>query len=420
MTRLFRSLGTYNYRLWFFGATFSNIGHWMQSTALHWVVLTELTNNDASAMGIALSLQFIPPLLLAGLSGWMVDRYNRRKLLVVTQALRILLGASVGSLLLLNSMTLWGIYGFAILLGIISALDQPARHALVSDLVIAEHVPNAVSLNAASMNAARLVGPAVAGLLIVVVGTGWVFILTCLTFVATILALIIMRSDDLIPVEPKLGPSRLTEGYRYIASRPDLKVALVMVFMMSMFAMNFPIYASTMTVEFDRDADGYGTLSSILAIGALTGALIAARQTRARMSALIGSTLLFAISASISAIMPTYWSYAAAAMVTGFAVVTMMTTSNGYIQTTTIGGVRGRVLAIYSALLMGGTAFGSPFIGAIAAHFGARSAILVGASGAFVAFIIGMSWLVATGSIVKHPRKRHMWVVREPKKLAHR
>ena len=406
MSSMFRSFSEYNYRVWFLGAFVSNIGTWMQATALSWVVLTELTQNDAGAMGITMGLQFAPPLLLVSVTGWVADRFDRRRLLMITQLLLLLLGTAIGVLLLVGVMTLPLMYTFALGLGVVGAFDTPARQAFVSDLVSRTYAANAVALNSASFNGARMIGPAIAGLVIVAVGTGWVFLLNGVTFVAMIVALALLRPESLAPRVRAPGAARLADGFRYVARRPDLLVMFVMVFLLGAFGMNFPIFASTMALEFGQEADGYGLLSSILAIGSLAGALMAARRDRARMRLVIVGTGLFAIAASVSATMPNYWLYAVTLMATGFAVVTTLTTANGYVQTTTDPALRGRVLALYMAILMGGTPVGAPIVGWVAAQYGARAAILVGAAAAAVAFLIGGIWMLASGRLHRSESRR--------------
>ena len=406
MSAMFRSFSIFNYRVWFIGALVSNVGAWMQSTALSWVVLTQLTDNDASAMGIAMALQFAPAILLVGVTGWVADRFDRRRFLMLTQSMLMLLGATVGILILAGVMTLPLMYTFALALGIVMAFDNPARQAFISDLVSRENASNAVALNAASFNGARMIGPAVAGLVIVAVGTGWVFLVNALTFVGMLVALALIRPTELVPRAKAPGAARLADGFRYVGGRPDLMVAFAMVFLLGAFGMNFPIFASTMALEFGQDADGYGLLSSILAIGSLAGALMAARRDRARMRVVVMGTGLFAVAATASALMPGYWWYAATLMLTGFAVVTTLTTANGYIQTTTDPALRGRVLALYMAILLGGTPIGAPIVGWVAAEWGPRAAIGVGAAAAFVAFAIGAIWMVASGRFHRVDDKR--------------
>ena len=417
MSAMFRSFSVFNYRIWFFGALISNVGQWMQATALSWVVLTELTHNDAGAMGVTMALQFAPPLLLVGVTGWVADRFERRKLLAVTQSLLLVIGVTIGVLILMGVMTLPLMYAFAFTLGVVAAFDNPTRQAFVSDVVSRENASNAVALNAASFNGARMIGPAVAGVVIVAVGTGWVFLVNGVTFLAMLIALALMRPHELAPRAKAGSAGRLADGFRYVAKRPDLMVAFAMVFLLGAFGMNFPIFASTMAIEFGQQADGYGLLSSILAIGSLTGALLAARRDRARIRVVVGGTALFAVAGAISAFMPTYWLYAVTLMITGFAVVTTLTTANGYVQTTTDPALRGRVLALYMAILMGGTPIGAPIVGWVAAEFGPRTAILLGAVAAVAAFAIGAIWMLASGRVRRHESRRFRITIDETRPL---
>jgi MFS family permease len=413
VSAMFRSFSVFNYRVWFIGALVSNIGAWMQNTAMSWVVLTELTDNDPSAMGITMALQFAPPLLLVPVTGWVADRFDRRMLLVVTQSVLLLLGLGIGILLLTGLMTLAIMYGFALALGVVAAFDNPVRQAFVSDLVARENASNAVALNAASFNGARMIGPAIAGIVIVAVGTGWVFLVNGVTFLAMIIALALIRPAELIPRPKHQGAGRLADGFRYVGKRPDLIVTFAMVFILGAFGMNFPIFASTMALEFGEQADGYGLLSSILAVGSLTGALLAARRDQARIRVVVIATLLFAVAATVSAFMPTYWLYAVTLMVTGFAVVTTLTTANGYVQTTTDPVLRGRVMALYMAILMGGTPIGAPIVGWVAAELGPRAAIMLGAAAALVAFVIGATWMLASGRVRRHETRRFRLTIDE-------
>jgi len=415
---MFRSFSVFNYRVWFIGALVSNVGAWMQATALSWVVLTQLTDNDATAMGITMALQFAPPLLLVGLTGLVADRFDRRKLLFVTQGSLMLLGLIIGVLLLTGSMNLWTMYAFAFALGIVAAFDNPTRQAFVSDLVARENASNAVALNAASFNTARMIGPAVAGLVIVAVGTGWVFLVNALTFLAMLIALSLIRSAELVP-RPKLhSAARMADGLRYVGSRPDLVVTFIMVFLLGAFGMNFPILASTMALEFGQNADGYGVLSSILAIGSLAGALLAARRDRARLRLVILGLGLFAVASVLSAAMPVYIAYAATLMLIGFSTVTTLTTANGYVQTTTEPALRGRVLALYMAILMGGTPFGAPIVGWVADAFGPRAAILLGAAAALIAFGVGGGWLLFSGRLHRHETRRFAMTIDETRPIS--
>ncbi len=414
---MFRSFSVFNYRVWFIGALVSNIGAWMQATAQNWVVLTELTDNDAAAMGVTMALQFAPPLLLVGVTGWVADRFDRRKLIMCTQTALLLLALALGVLVLTGQMTLPVMYGFAFALGVITAFDNPARQTFVSDLVARENASNAVALNAASFNTARLIGPAVAGVMIVVLGTGWVFLVNATTFIAMIVALLLMRRNELVAHHRGTGPARLADGFRYVARRPDLVVIFAMVFLLGAFGMNFPIFASTMALEFGRGADGFGLLSSFVAVGSLAGALLAARRERARMRVVIVGAGGFAVASALSVLSPSYATYAATLVLTGFCVVTTLTTANGYVQTTTDPSLRGRVLALYMAILLGGTPVGAPVVGWVAAEFGPRVAIGLAAVMALVACGIGVTWTLASGRVHRHETKRFLLTLDETRPI---
>ena len=257
MIRTFRSLGIFNYRLYFFGAFTSNIGTWMQRTAQDWIVLTKLTNHDAAAVGITLALQFGPQLLMMPLSGLIADRVNRRKLLICTQVGMGILGLGLGLIVLANVATLWEVYGFAFALGVVAAIDAPVRQTFVSELVPEKSIPNAVALNSASFNGARLVGPAVAGVLIAIIGSGWVFILNAASFGAMLAALAFIRVGalNLSKRAPKKR-GQIRAGWTYVGSRPDIVVVLIMVFLVGTFGFNFPIFTSTMALAFHQGANG--------------------------------------------------------------------------------------------------------------------------------------------------------------------
>lgn len=418
MKTMFRSLGLFNFRIWFLGALISNIGGWMQSTAQDWVVLTELTDNDATAMGVTMALQFGPPLVLVSFTGWVADRFDRRKILLVTQGSLMALAVVVGALLLTGVMTLPLMFGFALLFGIANAFDSPARQAFVSDVVSRENASNAVALNSASFNMARLIGPAVGGGLIVAVGTGWVFIINAATFLAMLVALMLMHRDELLPRVRATGAQRIADGFRYVWSRADLRVTFVIVFLVGAFGMNFPIFASTMALEFGTDADGYGVLSSVLAIGSLAGALLAARRARARMRVIVFAAGGFGVASLVSALMPSYVSYAAVLIFVGFTTVTMLTTANGYVQTTAEPVLRGRVMALYMAVIMGSTPIGAPIAGWVAETFGPRAAIVLGGVAGLLALAIGVTWMLASGRVHRHAERRFALTLDETQSIS--
>lgn len=380
MRSTFASLAFRNYRLWFAGALVANIGTWMQRVAQDWLVLTRLTDDSGVAVGITTALQFAPALVLSAWAGLLADRVDRRRLLAVTQGSMGVLAAGLGALVLSGRAELWHVYVFAGLLGCVSAFDAPARQTFVADMVPPERLPNAVGLNSASFNAARMIGPGVAGLLIAWVGTGWVFLINAVSFAATIAALLAMRRSDLQPVQRSLrGKGQIREGLRYVRRRTDLIVVMVVVGVVSTFGLNFQLTSAVMArTEFGKGPGEYGVLGSILAIGSLAGALLAARRERPRVRLVVAAALGFGVATGVMALMPTYELYALATIPVGFASLTMLTAANATIQISTTPQMRGRVMSIYLIVFLGATPIGSPVVGWVAEHLGARWSIGVG------------------------------------------
>jgi MFS family permease len=398
--RTFRSLGIYNFRLFFIGAFVSNIGTWMQRTAQDWIVLTKLTHHDAAAVGVTLALQFGPVLLMMPIAGLIADRVNRRRMLFVTQSLMGILGLGLGLLVVTNSATLWEVYVFAFALGTVSAIDMPVRQTFVSEIVEEKQIPNAVALNSASFNGARLIGPGVAGILIAVIGSGWVFLINAASFAATLLALALMHVGELrASSKPPRKRGQIREGWRYVGSRPDIVIVLVMMSLVGTFGVNFPIFTSTMALAFHQGANGYGLLSSVMAIGSVLGALMAARREKPRIVVIALASLGFGLSMLASAIMPSYWTFAAVLIVVGLSALTMMTSANAYVQTTTAPNMRGRVMALYMAIFAGTTPLGAPLVGWIANIAGPRWAIVVGAGSGLAAAGVALAWMIVTNSL---------------------
>lgn len=393
---MFRSLGVFNYRIWFIGALVSNIGTWMQRTAQDWIVLTELTDHDAVALGTVIALQFAPQLLLVPVTGLIADRIDRRRLLMLTQLLLGMLGLGLGLIVVFGVAELWHVYAFALALGVVAAVEAPARQSFVSELVAEKDLTNAVGLNSLSFHSARLVGPALAGLLVALVGAGWVFLGNGLTFAAVFLSLLYMRRSELVhaPRAPR-AKGQIRDGFRYVLGRPDILVTLTMVFLVGTFGFNFAIFVSTMaTVEFGRGSTEFGLLSSLLAVGAVGGSLVAARRERPRLRVVTLAALAFGLACLTAALMPTYWSFAASLMLVGLSSLTMMTSANAYVQTTTAPMMRGRVMALYLAIFLGGTPLGAPLVGLVANLWGPRWALGIAAAAGILAAGVALWWLV--------------------------
>lgn len=396
MRGTFRSLHNFNYRLWAGGALISNVGTWMQRIAQGWLVLTQLTDNNATAMGVVLALQSGPHLLLLPLTGFAADHLDRRKLLLATQAAMGALALGLGILTITHLVQLWQVYLFAFLLGCVTAFDSPARHTFVAELVGEADLSNAVALNSSSFNAARMIGPAVAGTLIAAVGSGWVFLINALSFVAVLGSLALLRVDELHPqVRAFRKRGSFVEGFRYVWQRPDLQAILLMLFFIATFGLNFQIFISTMSVRvFQGGASQYGLLTSIMATGTLAGALLAARRERPRFALLATGAAVFGVGCAMAALAPTIWMFGIALVVIGVSALTFSNSTNSLMQLSTAPAMRGRVMAIRLAIALGCTPLGAPAVGWIADRFGPRWSLGMGAASGFAAAVVGIYYLV--------------------------
>ncbi|WP_119324572.1 MFS transporter [Capsulimonas corticalis] len=395
MRGAFRSLTSFNYRMWAGGAIVSNVGTWMQRTAQDWVVLTQLTHHNATAVGVVMALQFGPQVLLLPLTGFAADHLDRRKLLIATQAAMGTLALGLGLLTVAGLVHLWHVYVFALLLGCVTAFDAPARQTFVSELVGEADLSNAVALNSTSFNAARMIGPAIAGVLIANVGSGWVFLINAASFAAVIVSLCLLRVHELHRGN-KAPRTRggLAEGFRYVWKRPDLKAILLMLFLIGTFGVNFPIFISTMSVTvFHAGASRYGLLTSIMAVGSVTGALLSARREKPRVELLLAGAAVFGFGFALAAVMPSYWLFGLTLALIGVSAQTFTTTAISTVQLATEPVMRGRVMAILLAIALGGTPIGAPIVGRVADAFGPRWALCIGAASGFAAAIVGLFYL---------------------------
>ena len=390
----FRSLNSYNYRVWAIGALISNVGAWMQRVAQDWLVLTELTRNNATAVGIVVSLQFGPHLLLLPLTGYAADRFDRRKIVIVTQACMGLLALGLGLITVLGVVQLWHVYVFAGLLGCVSAFDAPARQTFVAQLAGEENLPNAVGLNSTSFNLARTLGPAAAGILIESVGTGWVFLINAASFVAVLVSLAMIRTEELHHDDRmRRVQGNLVDGFRYVLGRPDLKAVLFMLFLIGTFGLNFPIFISTMAVTVFHTGSGrYGLLTSMMAVGSVIGALLAARRVKPDVRLLLTSSAIFGVGCAVAAVMPKYGLFGLVLVIVGVASQTFTTSTNSYVQLSTDPAMRGRVVAILLAIAVGGTPLGAPIVGWVADTFGPRWALGVGAAAGICAAAVAVAF----------------------------
>lgn len=395
MSRTFASLSNPNYRMWFGGALISNVGTWMGRVAQDWLVLTILTDNSAIALGLVTGLQFLPILLLAPWSGAIADRFAKRSIMRVTQSAMAVTTALTFALVASGSAELWHIYLLASLQGIATAFDNPARQAFASEIVEAPMLSNAVALNSASFNAARLIGPGVAGLIIGFWGVAPALAVNTLSFVAVLISLQMLNVKTLHPAPIRRGRGAIREGLVYVRHRPDIMVVLFIVFMIGTFGMNFQITNALMaTKAFGKGAEEYGILGSIMAVGSLAAALMAARRARPRLRVLIGALAGFAVSTLALGLAPNYYVYALLLIPTGLTALTVMTTANATVQLSVDPEIRGRVMSLYMAIFFGGTPIGAPVIGWIGDAWGPRWTILVGSIATAITVIVAVIWIL--------------------------
>ncbi len=409
MSPTFRSLKVRNYRLFASGQVVSLTGTWAQRVAQDWLVL-QVSHNSGTALGITTALQFLPMLLFGLYGGVLADRYDKRKLLVGTQLSMGLLALTLGLLTVTGHVELWHVYGLAFGLGLASCVDIPTRQAFVSELVGPEELPNAVGLNSATFNSARILGPAVAGVAISRVGTGWVFLGNSLSYVAVLTGLVMMRRSELFRSDraPR-EPGQLMEGLRYVRTRPRMYVPILLIFMIGTFGMNFQITLSLIAKQtFGAGADSFGLLSSALAVGALIGALATARRTGLpRIRTMLVSAIAFGVLEVADGFAPSFWVLAVLLVPTGAAVLTLTTTANAIVQLGAEPQVRGRVMALYLTVFIGGTPIGAPLLGILAEHAGPRSSLLIGGVVCTLSALAAVAFFARREGLVLRPDLLH-------------
>ena len=396
MSPTFRSLSNRNYRLYASGAVVSNVGTWMQRVAQDWLVL-QLTHNSGTALGITTGLQFLPILLLSPYAGLVADRFPKRRLLQVTQLMLAVPALVLGLLAVTGVAQSWHVYALAFVFGIGSAFDAPARQSFVSEIVGPEDLTNAVGLNSASFNLARMIGPALAGLLIAALGsgipaTGAVIMVNAVSYAAVILSLQRMRERDLNPALPtRRHKGMIRDGVRYTLARPDLMLILTIVFFAGTFGLNFQLTSALMSTEvFHKGAGEYGLLGTTLAIGSLAGALLAARRVRVRHRLVILAAMVFGVAEIVAGLLPSYLAFAVWTPVIGIASLTMITSANATFQMSVVPEMRGRVMALYMMVFMGGTPIGSPIVGWVGQTFGARWTLLGGGAATILGTLLAV------------------------------
>jgi MFS family permease len=377
---MFAALHEPNYRIYLTGALVSNIGTWMQRVAQDWLVL-ELSGGSGLAVGITTALQFLPMLLLSPYGGLVADRFDKRLVLRVTQLWLALSAATLGVLAVTGVAATWHVYLIALVFGLGTAFDTPTRQSFVSEVVGQRLLPNAIALNSATFHGARIVGPAAAGLVIAAFGSGWAILANAVTYAAMIVALTLL--DPALLRRPDRAPDSergIGAGVAYVRRRPDLLLVLLVAFSVGMFGMNFQLTSALMVQqEFHRGAEQYGLVGTYMAIGSLAGALIAARRVNRPSSRfVVAMAVAFGLVEIVAGVMPTFATYAASLPLLGVVALLTLTASNASVQMGVESQVRGRVMALYLMVLMGGTPVGAPIIGWVGEAFGPRWTLIGG------------------------------------------
>jgi len=370
-----RSFRHRNYRILFPANTISNIGSWAQRVAQDWLVL-ELTQSGIY-LGIVTAIQFAPFLFFSLHGGAFADRFDKRKLLIGTNALGAFSAMALGTLVMTNLVELWHVFALAAVLGISTAIDAPVRQTFAADIVGHDDLPNAVSLNSANFNAGRLVGPALSGLLIAAFGTGPSFLVNGISYLFAIAALMAMNEKEFFYQERAKSKTNVREGLHYALARPDIYVVMLIVFFLGTFGLNFQIFNALMaTKEFGKGPAAYGLLGTFVAIGSFSGAIASARLERFRKTRfVILAGGAFALAILVLSILPNYTAYAIFLPICGVTALITMITANSIVQVNSDPAIRGRVMGIYLLIFMGGTPVGSPVIGLMAEAIGIRSTI---------------------------------------------
>lgn len=394
-----RSLAVRNYRLYFSGQLISLTGTWAQRVAQDWLVL-QLTNSGA-ALGIVTALQFAPALLLSLYGGALADRGNKRRLLLFTQSGMGITALALGVLDVTGVVQLWHVLALATLLGVISAIDTPIRQSFVVEMVGGEDLPNAVALNATTFNLARIIGPAIAGVVITAFGTGWAFLGNAVSTIAVLAGLLLMRTAELFPSKPvDRQPGQYRAALRYVRNRSDLMLPMLLMFIVGTFGFNYQITIAMVAKQvFHRGAGSYGLLSTTLAVGATIGALAATfRRRRPTRLFLIGAGTAFSLTEIIVGLMPSFELTALALIPAGLTMITLAQSANATVQLGVEPTMRGRVMGLYILCFMGGTPVGAPIVGWVAQVFGPRWGLLGGG------FICLVSTLLLGGYLARHHR----------------
>jgi MFS family permease len=396
----FRSLAHRDYRLYAAGALVSNIGTWMQRVAQDWLVL-QVTAGSATALGITTGLQFLPILLFSAYAGAIADRVPKRTLLMLTQVGLAVPAVVLGVLAVSGAAEAWHVYVLAFVFGTAWAVEAPGRQAIVSELVTPEDVPNAVGLNSASFNAGRIIGPAVAGVTIAalgsgVVGTGVVILANAASYLAVLAALARLSPRELGQGGPDPARGKVRDAVGYLRRRPDLLLVLGIMFFTGTFGLNFQMTSALMATQvFGKGAQEFGLLGTTMAIGSIVGSLVAARRARSTVRLVVVAALVFGSVEIVFGLMPSYLTFMVMTPLIGITAMTTVTAANTVVQLTVPDRLRGRVMALYLTVFMGGTPLGAPIIGWLAEVLGPRWSLIGGGLGTVAGTLLCLTVLTA-------------------------
>jgi MFS family permease len=372
----FRSLHTRNFRLFASGQLVSNTGAWVQRIAQDWLVLS--ITGSATAVGITTALQFLPTLLFGLAGGVIADRYPKRRVLFCTQIGMSSMATTLAILTLGHHVQVWHVYLVAFGLGAVVAVDNPTRQSFVNEMVGPEQLRNAVSINASVFQIGALIGPAISGILINAVGSGYAFAVNAASYSASMTALLLMRESELHPAPASRDGTRVRDGLRYVASRPDVLWPTVLVGVFGLFTVNLPVtLAAYARSVFGIGASGYGLLTSVLAVGSVTGALISAGRSRTRLRALVAIAGTLATLYMIAALAPSEWTYSPVLVGVGAATLLLYTSANSSVQLAADDSIRGRVMSVYLMVFIGSGAIGGPLVGWLDEYLGPRAGMLI-------------------------------------------
>ena len=371
---MFESLRSRNYRLFFVGALVSHTGGWMHNMAEAWLVL-QLTDSG-TAVGATFAFRFAPIFVLGLWGGSIVDRLDRRRVLVVTQLAQALLAAVLWALVATDVVEAWMVFAVALATGFVSVIDQPAHHAFVEEMVGPERVANAVALNSAVLNASRVTGPALAGLVIATAGTSWVFMSNAASFVAVVAALLAMDRGALRPLRREPHATGVRAGLAHTWGVTEMRATVVLVAVVGTLVYNFPTFITILAEDtFSGGAGVAGALMAVLGVGTIIGALTAAHRSRQSRRTVIFAAGLVGVALLVTAVIPLRPLLVASLVPTGACAVFFGATASAHMQASSAPQFRGRVMAVYSTLTLGATLVGGPLMGGVSDRWGARAGI---------------------------------------------